>query len=406
MQDWIVKIAGLRFDHPFSLMIPYSKQDLTDRDISEVTRVLKSDLITQGPEVQLFEDALKAEFSVGHAVACSSGTAALHLSYAALGVDSQSVGVVPAITFSATANAFRYLGAQVRFCDINPQTGLICLESLESILGELPVADAPCPGIITPVSFAGSIAPLSSVQKLADSIGFKTIEDASHSPGAFSSSGTPLERSCSSIHTEAACVSFHPVKHICCGEGGVVLTNNQKLATIARHLRSHGIERPNDDNHETPWYYQQNDLGWNYRLTDIQSALGRSQLERLAHQLKLRRKIAERYEKALMEYPFNESLMAPPLEEGHSWHLYIIRFKEPTMRDKAHKYLKSEGIMTQVHYVPLYRHPYYENMYGKIRLPGAEKFYQSCLSIPMFPNLSEKDQDHVINSLKHFCLNS
>ena len=386
-------------------MIPYSKQDLTDRDISEVTRVLKSDLITQGPEVQLFEDALRTEFSVGHAVVCSSGTAALHLSYAALGVDSESIGVVPAITFSATANAFRYLGAEVRFCDVDPQTGLICLESLESILGDLPVADASCPGIVAPVSFAGSVAPLSSVKKLADSIGFKTIEDASHSPGASSSSWTPQERSCSCIHTEAACVSFHPVKHICCGEGGVVLTNNQKLATIARQLRSHGIERPNDDNHETPWYYQQNELGWNYRLTDIQSALGRSQLERLAVQLKRRRKIAERYEKTLREYPFNEFLMAPPLDKGHSWHLYIVRFKEPTMRDKAHKFLKSTGIMTQVHYVPLYRHPYYENMYGKIRLPGAEKFYQSCLSIPMFPDLSEKDQDHVLDSLKRFCLN-
>ena len=261
-------------------MIPYSKQDLTDRDIAEVTRVLKSDLITQGPEVDLFEDALKTEFSVDHAVACSSGTAALHLSYAALGVDSQSIGIVPAITFSATANAFRYLGAEVRFCDINPQTGLICLESLEAILAELPRVDAPCPGVIAPVSFAGSVAPLNSVKKLADSIGFKIIEDASHSPGAFSSLGTLHERSCSCINTDAACVSFHPVKHICCGEGGVVLTNNQKLATIARQLRSHGIERPNNDSHETPWFYQQNNLGWNYRLTDIQSALGRSQLQR------------------------------------------------------------------------------------------------------------------------------
>ena len=387
-------------------MIPYSKQDLTDHDISVVVRVLKSDFITQGPQVQAFEEDLRKAFSVDHAIACSSGTAALHLSYAALGVGEQSIGVVPAITFSATANAFRYLGAEVRFCDVDPETGILCLNSLESTLKKLNTASTSCPGVITPVSFAGSVAPLSSVKKLADSIGFKTIEDASHSPGAFSSSGTPTERSCSCIHTEAACVSFHPVKHICCGEGGVVLSNNPKLATIARQLRSHGIERPNDVNHEKPWYYQQNELGWNYRLTDIQSALGRSQLERLADQLKLRRKIAERYEKALREYPFNETLIVPSLEEGHSWHLYVIRFKEPTMRDKAHKYLKSEGIMTQVHYVPLYRHPYYENIYGKIRLPGAEKFYQSCLSIPMFPNLSDKDQDHVINSLEHFCLNS
>ena len=384
-------------------MIPYSMQDINDHDISVVTRILKSNFITQGPEVQAFENDLMRKFSVKHAVVCSSGTAALHLSYAALGIQEQSIGVVPAITFSATANAFRYLGAEVRFCDVDPKTGLLCLDSLEYILNEMDPASTTCPGVISPVSFAGSLAPLRQVQKLANSIGFKVVEDASHSPGAFSSSGEVIEESSSCIYTDAACLSFHPVKHICCGEGGAVLTNDAEVASLARSLRSHGIERPFGDAHESPWFYQQNELGWNYRLTDMQSALGRSQLERLSDQLKKRRKLAQRYNNILNEYPFNQFLCPPPFEHGHSWHLYIIRFKEPGMRDKAHKFLKKEGIMTQVHYVPLYRHPYYNKIYGEIRLPGAEKFYQSCLSIPMFPALTEQNQNHVLDSLKKFC---
>lgn len=384
-------------------MIPYSMQDINDHDIAVVMRVLKSKFITQGPEVQAFENDLMEKFSVEHAIVCSSGTAALHLSYAALGIQEKSIGVVPAITFSATANAFRYLGAEVRFCDVDPKTGLLCLDSLECTLKEIDLASITCPGVVSPVSFAGSLAPLRQVRELSDSIGFKTVEDASHSPGAFSSSGGEIEESSSCINSDAACLSFHPVKHICCGEGGAVLTNDPEVADLARRLRSHGIERPFGESHESPWFYQQNELGWNYRLTDMQSALGRSQLERLPDQLKQRRKLAQRYDNRLKEYPFNQFLCPPLFENGHSWHLYIIRFKESGMRDKAHKFLKKEGIMTQVHYVPLYRHPYYAKILGEIRLPGAEEFYQSCLSIPMFPTLTEKNQDHVLNSLKKFC---
>ncbi len=384
-------------------MIPYSKQHITDEDRLAVSHVLESDFVTQGPAVVDFEDALKKRFSVEHAVVCSSGTAALHLSYAGIGVNSKTIGIVPAITFSATANAFRYLGAEVRFCDVDEKTGLICLDSLESILRSIEYKSSLCRGVISPVSFAGAVAPLQEIKKLTPVHGLKIIEDASHSPGAFVDGDRATVHSASCSYSDAACLSFHPVKHICCGEGGAVLTNDKTISDAARKLRSHGIERPYDDSHESPWFYQQTELGWNYRLTDFQAVLGHSQLSRLDIQLEARRKIAETYDCAFAEAPFNESFEVPILSPGHSWHLYIIRFKLAGIRDRVHKFLKKRGILTQIHYVPLYRHPYYLERYGKQNFPGAEKFYQSCLSIPMYPSLSLDEQQLVIDSLGLCC---
>ena len=384
-------------------MIPYSRQDITDEDIRAVTRVLKSDFLTQGPIVPAFEEALKQFFSVKHAIVCSSGTAALHLSYASLGVNSQTVGIVPAITFAATANAFRYLGAEVKFCDVDHETGLICPISLEAILHEIKPKPGRCPVLISPVSFAGATAPLCSVEKMSSKFGFQVVEDASHSPGSFNDTGKDHYKSASCIYTDAACLSFHPVKHICCGEGGAVLTNDDKVFNLSKKLRSHGIERPHGESHPTPWLYQQTDLGWNYRMTDLQAALGMSQLERLNLQLNARRRLASIYSQAFSVPPFRDFIDCPPLPPGHSWHLYIIRFKQDGVRDRAHKFLKDNGIMTQVHYIPVYRHPYYRDRYGVMRLPEAEKFYQSCLSIPMFPTLSVEEQSEVIEKIKIFC---
>ena len=384
-------------------MIPYSKQHITDEDRRAVSEVLDSDFLTQGPAVVDFENALKNKFSVEHAVVCSSGTAALHLAYAGAGVNSNTIGIVPAITFSATANAFRYLGAEVRFCDVDSKTGLICLDSLRSILGSIRFESSTCPGIVSPVSFAGATAPLAGVNNLTQYHGLKVIEDASHSPGSFVNNDKITTYSSSCSHSDAACLSFHPVKHICCGEGGAVLTNDKIIGDNARKLRSHGIERPYDDSHKSPWFYQQTELGWNYRLTDFQAVLGQSQLSRLDNQLKARRKIAETYHSAFTKAPFNECFETPTLLTGHSWHLYILRFKAHGIRDRAHKFLKERGILTQIHYVPLYRHPYYLERYGEQRFPGAEKFYQSCLSIPMFPTLTPDEQCKVIDSLGLFC---
>jgi dTDP-4-amino-4,6-dideoxygalactose transaminase len=229
------------------------------------------------------------------------------------------------------------------------------------------------------------------------------VEDAAHSPGAFASDSDGTNYSSGNCKfSDASCLSFHPVKHICCGEGGAVLTNDDGLANLMKNERSHGIVRPHGADHDTPWFYEQRKLGWNYRLTDMQAALGSSQLNSLDEQLQERRNLADRYHHYLSLPPFDGFLSAPSPSPGHAWHLYIIRFLEPGMRDAAHKFLKDKGIMTQVHYVPIYRHPYYERIHGKIHLPGAEKFYHSCLSIPFFPTLKEKEQDRVIHELKNF----
>ena len=274
--------------------------------------------MTQGPQIEKFEEELKERFNVNYAVCCSSGTAALHLAYASIEIDSRSIGFVPSVTFSATANAYRYLGADVIFCDVNPETGIIDLNHLQEQLVKFrDLSKGIC--AISLVSFAGKVAPLLEAEKLANSFDCRLIEDASHSPGAFSESndGSPIF-SVSSKSLDAACISFHPVKHICAGEGGVVLTNCDKIAWKAKHLRSHGITRPFTDDHPTPWYYQQNNLGWNYRLSDIHAALGRSQLKRLDAGLKARKKIASKYNsiflksRLAMYLPFLISKMAMP----------------------------------------------------------------------------------------------
>jgi len=384
-------------------LIPYSKQSISDEDVSSINGVIRSDFLTQGPLVQDFEAALSAWFGVEHAVVCSSGTAALHLAYAAAGVNEESLGIVPAITFSATANALKYQSAKVSFCDVFPETGLIDPGSLGHCLEKISDEQKEKTNVITPVSFAGSVAPLEQCNTLAKAHGFRMIEDASHSPGAWKENHSQtIAKSASGMWEDAATLSFHPVKHICCGEGGAVLTNSGKLAESAKKLRSHGISRPHGENHETPWRYEQEDLGWNYRLTDLQAALGLSQLKRLDDFLTQRRSLASRYLKVLKEKPFSDHFDIPEVDPGNAWHLFIIRFKQKGKRDLAYKFLKEKNILTQVHYVPLYRHPYFERMMGKIRLPGAESFFEGCLSIPLYPQLSENEQDRVIEELGLF----
>ncbi len=385
-------------------LIPYSCQSISEDDLESVTEVLRSSYLTQGPELELFEGAMTTKFNIGHAVCCSSGTAALHLAYAAAGITENSIGFVPAVTFSATANAFRYLGARVIFCDIDPKTGLIDPASLKKNLDAFrPKTSAV--HAIAPVSFAGKVAPLAACSELASVHGCKVIEDASHSPGAFRKNGTGHETSISSPYCDASCLSFHPVKHICAGEGGALLTHDSEIANKAKKLRSHGITRPFSKNDATPWYYQQDELGWNYRMTDIQAALGRSQLGKLEHSLLRRREIARKYHQAFSQEPFISHFHVPEPDDGHAWHLYIIRFINKGDRDLAYKFLLERGIGSQVHYIPLYRHPYYKNLIGEIRLPGAEAYFQSCLSIPMFPHLREDQQDHVIQALYDFTEN-
>ena len=383
--------------------IPYSRQSISGKDVTSVSQVMESDFLTQGPKVEEFENELSSWFGVKHTVACSSGTAALHLAYASAGVEEGSLGIVPAITFSATANALKYQSAKIKFCDVSPETGLIDPESLDQCLEQVSDEQKEKTNVVVPVSFAGSVAPLDKCSALARAHGFGMIEDASHSPGAWKDGSSGYKtKSASGEWEDAATLSFHPVKHICCGEGGAILTNSERLAEAARKRRSHGIARPFDENHETPWRYEQEDLGWNYRLTDMQASLGISQLKRLDDFLAQRRSLASRYHELLKEKPFCDHFELPAVDPGNAWHLFVIRFKQEGRRDLAHKFLKKRNVLTQVHYVPLYRHPYFERMMGKIRLPGAESFFKGCLSIPLYPNLSENDQDRVIEELGHF----
>lgn len=384
-------------------MIPYARQKITQSDLETVNRVLLSDYLTQGPEVPFFEEALIQRFGVKYAVACSSGTAALHLAYASLGIGPESCGIVPAVTFAATANAFRYLGAKILFCDVHPETGLICLDSLEEILeSDLYDSETSLNGLCA-VSLNGRVAPMESCRRIADHHGLALVEDASHSPGACERKPNGfIEKSASCQSSTAACLSFHPVKHVCCGEGGAVLTNSSEVAEKCRSMRSHCIERPFSHDHPTPWYYQQTGLGWNYRMSEAEAALGRSQLSRLDDDLSKRRKLAARYHEALSQPPFVEHLVPPVSSPGHAWHLYPVRFHETKTRNEAYLSLRSRDIHSQVHYLPLYRHPYYEQLYGKRRLPGAEAYYRSVLSIPLYPSLEEKEQNFVIDSLGDF----
>jgi dTDP-4-amino-4,6-dideoxygalactose transaminase len=385
-------------------IIPYSRQSISVEDIHSVKNVLVSPFLTQGPKVPEFESALADYFETNYAVCCSSGTAALHLAYASLGVNAQSIAIVPAISFAATANAFRYLGCKVIFCDIVAKTGLMCTRHLEEILSTLPPLRKEQMGFIAPVSFAGRTAPLVECSQLANRYDFKVIEDASHAVGAWDINPDDQQkiRSGSCIHSDVSCVSFHPVKHICCGEGGVVLTNCKKTAKTAKKLRSHGIERPFNEGHETPWYYEQVDLGWNYRMTDLQAALGVSQLSRIKSSLQSRVNIAKRYKTLLSDQVFSDSISLPDFLEGHAWHLFVIRFKQKGSRNRAYNFLKSRNIYSQVHYIPIYKHPYYQKIVGDLCLPGTEDYFDGCLSIPMFPDLSTEDQDRVVLELRNF----
>ncbi|MFP6855560.1 MAG: DegT/DnrJ/EryC1/StrS family aminotransferase, partial [Opitutales bacterium] len=371
-----------------------------------VARVLRSDWVTQGPAVEAFEKALATRLGARRAVAVSHGTAALHLGYAALGATQGSVGITSPITFAATANALHYCGAQSRFCDVDPETGLMDLNSLERTIDEEEII-AGKTHLIVPVSFAGRMAPLQEISEIAGNAGFQVLEDAAHSLGTYAESKGRTIRSAACDLTAAAVLSFHPVKHLCAGEGGAILTNDEAMANKMLSLRSHGMHRPYaQDDVPSPdrpsWYCEQTELGWNYRMTDLQAALGLQQLERLDFFLDRRRKLAARYQETLGQAPFREFIDLPPAEEGHSHHLFVILFRDSAHRNPAHDFLKSRGIQCQVHYLPVYRHPYHERLGGRQRLPGAESYFSRCLSIPLFPKMTDQEQERVLEEMGRY----
>jgi len=386
--------------------IPYSRQWIDEEDVEAVSRILRSDWVTQGPTLAAFEEALAERAGTRRAMAVSHGTAALHLAYAALGTSEGSVGISSPITFASTANAMLHCGAKVLFCDVDPKTGLLDPTALEkTIVGQK--VDPQGTHLVAPVSYAGRLAPLDEIAEISENAGFSVIEDAAHSLGTYAKRNGQTIRSAACERTAAAVLSFHPVKHLCAGEGGAVLTNDEELAEKVALLRSHGIRRPSaEDAEPTPekpgWYYEQTDLGWNYRMTDLQAALGLRQLERLDFFLEKRRALASRYHEALALPPFDEFLDVPSPEEGHSYHLFVILFRNPAHRNQAYEFLRVRGIQCQVHYLPIYRHPYYERLHGRQRLPGAEAFFSRCLSIPLFPKMTDQEQERVLGDLEKF----
>ncbi len=390
---------------PSDPVLPYARQWIDDDDIAAVANVLRSDFLTQGPAIERFERALCEVTGAGHAVAVASGTAALHLVCLALDFGPGHTGVTSPITFAASANCFLYAGGALAFADVNPETGLLDAGSLDARLRELSTAGVP-PGVVIAVSLAGATAPLPELATVCSRYGWSLVEDAAHSlGGSYRDAAGVFHGSGSCAHTRAAILSFHPVKHVCAGEGGAVLTHDAELARRLRRLRTHGMEKPAPAElpaAEGGWFYEQRELGYHYRMTDMQAALGASQLAKLPTFLARRRELAGRYAALLAGAPFVRVLRAPAFDARHAYHLYVVHFRSAGLRRAAYDFLATRGIRTQVHYIPVYRHPFHRGVCGSIDLPGAEAWYAGCLSLPLYPKMSDADQDRVVAALREF----
>lgn len=373
--------------------IPYGRQSIDESDIASVVRALRDPFLTQGPGVQRFETALAETVGARFAVAVNSGTAALHCAYAALGVGPGVTVVTSPISFVATANAALYLGGTVEFVDCDPVTGLIAVESVAR-------AQAGPGSVLAPVHLTGHPANLAELRRIADARGWRIVEDAAHALGATYELGGKTRAVGACEHSEVCEFSFHPVKHITTGEGGAVTTNDESLYRAMTRFRSHGITRSPAElsRDEGAWYYEQIDLGFNYRMTDFQCALGLSQLRRLGDFVNRRREIARRYERELS----NIEGLSLPSEQGwarSSYHLYAVRVPSERRR-KVFDELRSAGIGVNVHYIPIHHQPYYVARFGRFSLPGAEKYYAETISLPLYPGLERDEQSRVIDAVK------
>ena len=370
--------------------IPYGHQAIDEDDIASVAESLASKFLTTGPKVQEFEAALRDVTGARYAVAVSSGTAALHAAYASLGIGPGDEVITSPLTFAATANAALYLGARPVFADVETATGTLSAEAVASAL-------TPRTKAIVAVDYAGHPADYTALGRLAEDAGVPLLADAAHSLGATDGDGRvgTLARS--------STLSFHPVKHITTGEGGALVTDNLELAKRAREFRSHGMarDRARLTRDEGPWYSEMHTLGFNYRLTDVQCALGLSQLRKLPRFLARRREIADRYRRAFDGLPY---LISPTIRPGvtPAWHLYVLRIAtDAALRLPFFEALREAGLGVQVHYIPVYRHPYYqERGYEAVSCPVAEDFYARAVSIPIFPGMSDDDISYVIDAVR------
>ncbi|HSI78262.1 MAG TPA: UDP-4-amino-4,6-dideoxy-N-acetyl-beta-L-altrosamine transaminase [Lunatimonas sp.] len=388
-------------------VIPYGKQDITEEDIQAVVETLKSDYLTQGPKIKEFEMAFAAYVGADFAVAVANGTAALHLNTLALGVKPGDKVITTPITFAASANCIRYCGGEVVFADIDPETYLLDIDKVKELLESAPRGTYQ--GII-PVDFAGRAVDLEAFRKLANEYGLWIIEDSCHAPGGYFLDAQGDKQHCGNgKFADLAIFSFHPVKHIAAGEGGMVTTNSKTLYEQLLKLRTHGItkeegsyensiEFAGGENAYPGWYMEMQELGYNYRLTDIQAALGISQLNRAADGLNRRREIAEKYFAAFEGKDFIKGQSG--VVEGHAYHLYVIQVAN---RLGLYNHLRERKIFAQIHYIPTHLMPYYRKFGWKEGdMPHAESYYKQCISLPMFPNLTSDEQEYVIDVICQF----
>lgn len=376
--------------------IPYGRQHITDEDIAAVVETLRSDFLTQGPKIAEFEKKFAHYVGARFAVAVNNATAGLHLAATALGVKPGQRVIVTPMTFAASANCIRYCGGEVDFCDIDPDTYLLDTRKLEAMLEKSGKGEYA--GIVI-VDFAGYPHNTEEVRRIADRFGLWIIEDACHAPGAWwTDSQGRRRRTGEGEFADCTVFSFHPVKHIATGEGGMVVTDNEELYRKLMHFRTHGITKDPAllEKNDGGWYYEMQDLGFNYRLTDFQAALGISQLARAEEGVERRREIARRYDEAFRDVPG----VTTPFRSGdigHAFHLYVIRVAD---RKRVYDHLHSRGIMAQVHYVPVHLMPYYRQFGWKEGdLPVVEEYYRHCLSLPMYPTLTDEEQQYVISEV-------
>ncbi len=374
-------------------IIPYARQCLDDDDVQAVIEVLKGDYLTTGPCINQFEREFALKVGAGYAVAVSSGTAALHIAYLAAGIKPNDEVITTPMTFAATANAALFVGAQPVFADIDKQTYNIDVKEIERHITS-------CSKAIVPVHYTGLPCDMEEIYEIARCNNLAVIEDACHALGA--KYKDTVVGDCT--FSDMTVFSFHPVKHITTGEGGMITTNSEQLYQKLIKLRSHGITRSNDTFKEPShgdWYYEMQDLGFNYRLTDIQAALGRSQLKKLDSFVARRRQIVNRYNIAFQELPVE--LPSEPKGYFSSYHLYVIRLRKESKKTRKDLYsmLKERGIHTQVHYLPVHTMPYYQENLGYKRgdYPVAEDHYGRVLSLPLYPAMTDDKVDYVINSV-------
>jgi UDP-4-amino-4,6-dideoxy-N-acetyl-beta-L-altrosamine transaminase len=385
--------------------LPYGRQSLNEADIAAVVEVLHSDFLTQGPAIPRFEKAVAGWCGASHGIAMANGTATLHCAALAMGLGAGDWLWTSPITFVASANAGRYCGAQVDFVDVDPGTACMSVEQLEAKLQAAEKVGR-LPKIVVPVHFAGQSCDMPRIHTLGQKYGFRILEDAAHALGG-SYQG---ERIGNCRWSDAVSHSFHPVKIVTSGEGGMITANDDELAWRIATLRTHGITR---DAHrmqgesDGPWYYQQIELGYNYRMTDIQAALGASQMERLDSFAARRRELADLYDRTLAGLPLHPLARDPAGISG--WHLYMIRLNlaeiAPRTRREVFESLRAQGIGVNVHYIPVHLQPDYAQFgFKKGDFPEAERYYEECITLPMFPAMRDEDVMRVKDALVQACL--